>query len=553
MKQNRSFALLIFGVIIILYAKTIGFDFSYMDDNQILLNNQSAFESVDIKKMVTTDPFLLQNNTFLYRPLQSLSFLADTLISGGVHPWMLHLTNIILFGLIGGLLFLILLKFNISRKVAFVGTLLFCVHPLFVTAVAWIPARGDLLLTLLTMLATICLLEFTQTGKIKHLLFVWISFTFALFCKETAVFLPIVLLVYLITMAPNRKNFIPIVLLFLSMGLSMVVWFYIRTVYIPPIATISMSSFCSHLFTIPISFAKIILFPIDFSPLPTYTTTKIVVGCLFCVFLIYFVCKNNKRTHREILFYFLWFLLFLIPNFLGEKLGVIDYIDNRFLLPMIGILLFVLSLFPPSSTESDPISFSVRKDGIWMGSVALLCIVSLFKTEVYRNPESYYGTVLKQNPKNAVAYNNRGLVRFVQDDLSGALEDFTQAIQYDKGHIRAYHNRGTLKFGLGDLKGAMEDLDMAILLDSTHFQAYVDRAVTKGMMGNIYGAIDDINIALSIQPNLKEAYFNRAIAYYTLREYEKAIQDIEKVLEIAPSNEDAIQLKNIILKENEEK
>ena len=551
MRLNRIYAVIIFCAVLLLYAKTIGFDYSYMDDNQIILSNQSVFESMDVLKMVTTDPFLQQNNTFLYRPLQSLSFLADVAISGGVYAWMFHLTNIVLFGLIGVLLFWMLLKFNISRKVAFVGTLLFCVHPLFVTAVAWIPARGDLLLTLFSILAMISLMEYTRTGKIKHLLWIWITFTLALFCKETAISLPVVLLIYLIMIAPNRKRVVPVAILFLSMGLSIVVWFYARSLYIQPIPRASITELFSHLFTLPVAFSQIVLFPVDFSPLPSYTVAKIVTGFLVAATFCYFVVKNTKRTIRENLFYLLWFLLLLLPNFMGKKLGHIDYIDHRFLISMIGILLLVLSLFPASVKGGDQISLFVKKDFIWMGAVAMLCIVSFFKMGAYRGFESYYGAVLKQNPQNAVAYNNRGLVRFVQDDLGSAMEDFTQAITYDKGHIRAYHNRATLKFGLGDLQGAMDDLDMTIELDSTHVQAYVDRAVTKGMMGNINGAFDDLHRAIVIKPDHKEAYFNRAIAYYTIKEYEKALQDLEKVLEIAPGNEQALELKNQILNTNE--
>jgi hypothetical protein len=410
MKQNRVYAAIIFCVSFLLYAKTIGFDYSYFDDNDMLLDNQSYFEGkTDIKRIFTTDAFLAKSTSY-YRPLQTLSYLADVIISGGLNTWMFHLTNIILFGIIGCLLFFMLLKFNISIKVALVGTLIFCVHPLFVTAVAWIPARGDLLLTIFCMLSFMFFKEFTETVKIKYLLLVWLTFTIALFCKETAVFLPFVLLTYFIFVTPNQKINKNYILLGLLMVLSGFIWLYLRVLckLSMPMVPININFFLANFLTIPVAFSQLFLFPVDFSPLPNFTTTKLVVGLLSLVFVFFLVFKKTKRPFRENLFYILWFFLFLFPNFLGVKIDNIDYIDHRFLLPIIGILLFVLSVFPASTKGEDEISIFKGKDFIWIGTVIVLGIVSFIKTDVYKNPESYYGETINHNPENALAYHNRG-------------------------------------------------------------------------------------------------------------------------------------------------
>jgi Tfp pilus assembly protein PilF len=327
------------------------------------------------------------------------------------------------------------------------------------------------------------------------------------------------------------------------------------------------------------------LFPVDFSPLPIFTTTKIIVGLLVLTLLFFFVFKKTKRPVRENLFYILWFFLFLFPNFLGVKLDDIDYIDHRFLLPMIGVLLFILSVFPTSTKGKDKVSISGGKDFIWIGAVIVLSMVSISKINVYRDPKSYYGTVIKYNPQNATVYNNRGwwkayiagdangalddynkaiihnkeyvlaylnrgALKSIIGDSAGAMDDFNQAIFHDTNNANAYLNRGLLKLQIEDLAGAINDFDYAIKLNNDYAEAYNDRAATKGKMGNYHESLDDANTALRIKPDLKDAYFNRASAHYLLNDYSNALQDCERALKIDPNYESALWLKNLILNNN---
>ena len=573
MKLNRIYTAIIFCAILLLYAKTIGFDYSYMDDKQILIDNKAFFEAKDVQKVFTTDAFLMENNSSYYRPLQSLSFMADVVISGGLHPWMFHLTNIILFGIIGCLLFFVLLKCKIPQKVSFWGALTFCFHPLFVAGAAWLPARGDLLLTIFCMLLFLCLIKYTERGEIRYLLCGWLSFTLALFCKETAALLPLIVCVYFITMVPNPAIGRKEALLGILMGCSFVVSVVLRSIYTSPGEQITMNRFFANLLSIPVAFSQLILFPIDFSPMPFFTPAKIVVGIFVIVVLFLIIWKKSKQTVQERLFFILWFLFFLFPTFLAiPNAKQFDYLDHRFLLPMIGIFVLVFSLFPASVT---------KKEVVWIGVVVILGVFSFLKSDVYKGPYAYYDSVIKYNVNNGNAYNVRGLLRFEHEDLAGAMDDFNQAVKLDSTFAAAYHNRGLLKETLhdvtgamddfdralvynpkeakiyyakgclkgqnGDLAGAIEEFDQAITWDPKDADVYVDRAVAKGKMENITGAISDLNSAIEIDPYHINAYINRAMAYFLVNEVERALQDIETIIHIDPDNESAIWLKNQIL------
>src|SRR6516164_2368282 len=82
---------------------------------------------------------------------------------------------------------------------------------------------------------------------------------------------------------------------------------------------------------------------------------------------------------------------------------------------------------------------------------------------------------IRQNPRDAVSYANRGVEYRNKGDLERALADFTKAIAIDPKVARAYTNRGLVLKTKGDLDRAIADYDKAIELDPKHLLAYYDR------------------------------------------------------------------------------
>src|SRR5437763_8310728 len=76
------------------------------------------------------------------------------------------------------------------------------------------------------------------------------------------------------------------------------------------------------------------------------------------------------------------------------------------------------------------------------------------------------------NLKEANAYSNRGIAKQAQGDLSGAIADYTRAIELDPKYTKAYTNRGIAKEDKGDMDGAMADYTRAIELNQKHTHAY---------------------------------------------------------------------------------
>ncbi len=119
--------ILVFVIPVLVYLQTIRFGFTYFDDNLIILNNnQFLSDFSNVPGAFQRDAFIRETGIF-YRPLQTLSYMTDILISGGNNAWMFHLTNILLFGLIACVLYFLLRKLNIHSIAALSGTMIFCV------------------------------------------------------------------------------------------------------------------------------------------------------------------------------------------------------------------------------------------------------------------------------------------------------------------------------------------------------------------------------------------------------------------------------------------
>jgi tetratricopeptide (TPR) repeat protein len=107
---------------------------------------------------------------------------------------------------------------------------------------------------------------------------------------------------------------------------------------------------------------------------------------------------------------------------------------------------------------------------------------------------------LALNPKDAVAYNNRGSVYNEKGDYDSAISDLNQAIELDPKLALAYSNRGWAYEGKGDYDRAISDLNQAIELDPKNARPYNNRGEAYEARNDPDHAIADFEQALKLNP-----------------------------------------------------
>ena len=191
-----TLAAIVAAVAVALYMPTWRYDYTYLDDNNLILEQQSFLSKPSSLYEVFGRSFFGDSSDTYYRPVVNLSFAVNAQI-GGVHAFGYHLVNCLLHAAACVLLLALFRGLRIGDLNSFFAALFFAIHPVHAASVAWIPGRNDALVGCFTFCACLLLLRDARrpgkAAKIGHLL----CLLLALFTKETALCLPLLFIVLL--------------------------------------------------------------------------------------------------------------------------------------------------------------------------------------------------------------------------------------------------------------------------------------------------------------------------------------------------------------------
>lgn len=140
-------------------------------------------------------------------------------------------------------------------------------------------------------------------------------------------------------------------------------------------------------------------------------------------------------------------------------------------------------------------------------------------------------TAILISPKDKKLIFKRAVLNKENNDLNGALDDFSLLIEDFKDNPRYHLERGEIYEMLGRNKDAIEDFSTSIELGPTE-QAYRGRAKMYQREGNPKSAISDLSVAIEMNPQSAELYFLRGNSYSGLKQYKQAISDYSSAIEM---------------------
>ena len=187
--------LIIIGIT--LYANTFQNEFVW-DDDELIVRNPYIKSWRHLQDIFTRDLFYHANGSSSFRPIQSLSLMLD------YHFWRLnpfgyHLTNILLHISAAILVYLLVnLISSGNRALSLITGLIFITHPIHTQAVTYISGRADLLAGVFSLL-TIYLYIYPVRKKLSIF-----SFILAILSKESALILPLILILYDILLGEKK-------------------------------------------------------------------------------------------------------------------------------------------------------------------------------------------------------------------------------------------------------------------------------------------------------------------------------------------------------------
>ena len=171
-------AAVLFGLLLLIYSRSLWNDFVLWDDDYLIVHNpliRSLSPHAIWTAFTSYDPEL-------YIPLTFLSYQLNYLI-GGLHPFIFHLTNLLLHGINAMLISRI--AFKLSQKNVWITAaagLLFAVHPLHTEAIVWASARKDVLASTFFLVSLFLYLRYRESDQRSTC--IWSSSTSDIFPRE---------------------------------------------------------------------------------------------------------------------------------------------------------------------------------------------------------------------------------------------------------------------------------------------------------------------------------------------------------------------------------
>ena len=590
-KKLGAIILFIFGIL--LYANTINHEYA-QDDAIVIYDNMYTTQGI------AGIPGLLKYDTFFgffkeegkaalvsggrYRPLTPIMFALEWQLFGR-SPMVGHLFNVLLYGLLGVILFFtidkLLKDLDGHLLIAFGAALIFIAHPIHTEVVANIKGRDELVSMMASIAALYFVLKKVDTGRGIYALLGAVVLFLGLLSKEnTITFLAIIpFSLYFF----RAKGILSSIGLTLPLVASAVLFMAIRTAVLGFDLGGTPSELMNNPF-IKIEGAQYVPFDLDEKLATIFLTLGKYIQLLF---FPHPLTHDYYPRHIEMMKFsdpsvlismFMHLILIAFAAMGWKKKQVLSYCILFYLssLSIVSNIVFPIGtnmserfLFMPSLGFAIAVSYGVflvyqrfGRRSIVLALMGIPILAMATKT-VLRNQAWYDDFTLFTTDievsKNSAKLNNAvgGALsnRFYNEKdenlktskLNEAITRLNKAIEIHPNYKNPYLIRANCYHYLGDYKNAERSYASAINLDPGFKDAITNQAINYREMGKQYGAekgdlqsaIKYLKTSLDMNPSDYETVRLLGIAYGNANNDEEAIAYFTKALQLLPNSADA--------------
>ena len=487
-----------------------------------------------------------------WHPLTELSHAADCAI-WGMNAKGHHLTNVLLHGLNAGLVVMLLGALARARTrsredsgrtiiAGIAAGVLWGLHPLRVESVAWVSERKDLLCASFYLAGLLAYLRYAGSvehasgesaspGRKRGYVAALAFLALALLSKPMAVSFPFVLLIldaYPLA-RPGRERLWRLLVeklpfLVLAAASAMVTLKAqraggaFRALHGLPLTTKLMVAARAT-----VSYLGKTLWPSQLLPLYSYPQDVSLASWRFAMpvavlALLAAACAWLARRNRALLATLLCYLLALLPVIGIVQVGPQAMADRYTYLPAVALSLLAGAAFATLWEKTTVMPSRWQSVGLVLALAlvpGVLTWLSLQQMAVWHDSESLWTQVIRYEPWNTEAYNNRASYYFDQGNYPSALADYNAALSFAP-QVSARH---------------------ATKRRSAYFN---DRAITYVRMGRMTEAVADASEAIRLRPDQADYYQNRANMYQRLGMAAAAAADGQQARTLRTRAEDSL-------------
>ena len=547
--NTRLHKWLLFVLACLLYANTLTHDYT-QDDAIVIYDNMfttKGFEGV---------PGILKYDTFYgffktegkaklvaggrYRPLTLVMFAAEVGIFGQ-SPFVHHLVSVLLYGLLGVILYIVLLqlfefKDSISSPalLAFLTALLFVVHPVHTEVVANIKGRDEIMTLLGSLAALLFSLKAYKQQSLVWNIIAGMVFFLALMAKENAItFLAIVPLSYFVF---TKAQFGKIALQTLPFIIAAAIFLVIRGAVLGGNFGGSTSMELMNNPFLKIEGSRWVAFTFS-EQLATITYT--LGKYLQLLFVPHPLTHDYYPRHVDLMSWGNWKVLLSIVAHLG--LGIYALWGLLKKKPISYAILFYLITLSIVSNIVFPIGTNMAERFIFMPSVGFCLAIGILLSQFFKKenssltiPLAILGIIIaafsvKTITRNFVWKDNFTL--FTTDvEVSKNSAKLRNSVGGDLTRVALEQKDDNIKNGM--LQEAVIHLKEAIKIHPTYKNAYLLMGNAQYNLKDYINAEQSFNTALRLDPDYQEAFRNLAFTHRQLgQHYGESIGDLPKAIQ----------------------
>ena len=535
------------------------------DDPFIVVNNDFIKSWANFPKIFTREYLtnmsdkdfvgvrLIGSGEASYRPVVTISYFLDYAF-WKLNPLGYHAHNLALHLFNTFLVYLLLFHFTRRRPAAFIGALLFGWHPVNTEAVCAIANREDLQVFFFYALSFYAYIRFREDGGQQRWLAVALSsFFLALFSKEMAVTLPLVVFLYdyLYQREKPRPRAAYGGFLAIAAFYGVIRFFVFAPTDAPQghwLGGGGLGHVASMLRVIA-AYARWLAFPVGVHVTipedlrfisPFFMEDKVLLALLLLGALLamtFFL----RRGWRDIRFALGWFFITLIP--VMNIIPLQNFVALRFLyLSSFGFCLIASGLL----ARVWPAKGVFQKRTVVLGILMALVLGGYARAAsrmiaVWRTDFALMQDMVRYYPEAARVRCILGMQYHLSGDLHKALEEYEATLRLAPGYGKAYLCRGMIYQQMGLIEKAVVNFQEAIRLDPRLWQA-------RFFLGNIFArkkmypqAEEQYQELLKAAPLHVPVYNNLGMIYFYQGQNDKARAMWQKALTIDADNAFALQ------------
>ena len=497
--------LLAAAVPLLLYARTVTFDFVRADDLDLIAGNQAFLSDVaNVPRAFARSYFevegdLVQQKTY-YRPVAIASFMLDA-ARAGADPSAYHLTNVVLHAAVTCLLLLLATAWGAPLLASLAAALVFAVHPVNVQAVAWIAGRNDLLMAAFGLIS---LAAWTKGMTAAHCT----AFALAVFSKETGfLFLALALLHQrLVLRAPLARAQKAA----LGVDVAIVVaWAVLRSRALAGMPSeLSWDTVRVMGANAPQVLAHVrkIVIPAWLNVAPGVQDRDLLLAAVALIALG--IAASRYLTSALSAFAAAWVLLFLLPTL--TVAGMPAY-EHRAYVPLIGlVLVFALASARRKGAAYDG-AVRVPRAGRALAAgvaivIAMLATLTWMRQDVFRSPATYWSDAARDPVFGPLANVNLGQLYEADGRLADARREYLRALERDASTPKAHNNLGVVLMKLNQPELALKHFEDEVARHPWNADAWFNLGLFEEMRGNDAGARRHYERAIAENRAFRPAY-----------------------------------------------